>query len=347
MNMESYQKQFRPPELFGDFWLNSEPVSVRDMRGNVLLIDFWDYSSLHWIRTLPYVWDWEQKYRDYGLVVVGVHTPEFAFGREEQNVRKAVQDFGISYPVVGDNNANIWNSFGSRTWPTKFLIDKDGFIRCMHQGEGGYDQFERAIQFLITEAGMRGELPELTMPVRDTDVQGAICYRTTGEIRTGYLRGAIGNTEGFGPESTFKYVDQGMYLPGRFYLDGKWTSERESVRFAGGQKEHGTVSARYEGSEVNAVLGLEGKKKCRVMVQQDGKWLKKSNRGSDITVGKDGSTYVMIDRFRMFNLVKNSEFGEHAVRLSTHTAGLKLFCFSFTTSVIPEAMNAPQGIELN
>ena len=345
--MESYQKQFRPPELFGDFWLNSEPVSVRDMRGNVLLLDFWDYSSNHCIRTLPYVKDWERKYRDYGLVVVGVHTPEFTFGREEHNIRRAVQDFGISYPVVGDNEASIWNSFGSRTWPTKFLIDKDGFIRYMHQGEGGYDQFERAIQFLITEAGMRGELPELTIPVRETDVQGAICYRTTGEIRTGYLRGAIGNTEGFSPESTLEYIDQGVYLPGRCYLNGKWTSERESVRFAGGQKEEGTVSARYEASEVNAVLGLDGKKRCKVMVQQDGKWLGKNNRGRDVTVGKDGSTYVMIDRFRMFNIVKNIEFGEHAVRLSTGTAGLRLFGFSFATSVIPEVVNTPQGIGLN
>lgn len=345
--MESYQKQFRPPELFGDFWLNSEPVSVRDMRGNVLLVDFWDYSSNHCIRALPYVKDWERKYRDYGLVVVGVHTPEFVFGREEHNVRRAVQDSDISYPIVGDNEARIWNSFGSRTWPTKFLIDKDGFVRFMLQGEGSYDQFERAIQLLITEAGMRGELPELTAPVRETDVQGAICYRITGEIRTGYLRGALGNTEGFSPESTIEFVDQGVYLPGRCYLNGKWRCEREGVRFAGGPKEEGTVSARYEASEVNAVLGPEEGKKCRVLVQQDGKWLRKNNRGRDVTVDKDGKTYVTIDRFRMFNIIKNSEFGEHAVRLSTKTAGLQLFCFSFSSSVIPEAINAPQGIGMN
>lgn len=345
--MESYQKTYRAPELFGDFWLNSEPVSVRDLRGNVLLVDFWDYSSVHCIRTLPYVKDWERKYSEYGLVVVGVHTPEFAFGRDEHNVRRAVQDLDISYPIVGDKEARIWSTFGSRTWPTKFLVDKDGFIRFMHQGEGSYDHFERSIQYLITEAGMRGELPDLTRPVRDTDVQGAVCYRTTGELRTGYLRGALGNTEGYSPESTLDFVDQEIYLPGRFYLNGKWMCERESVRFAGDSKEKGTVSVRYEASEVNAVLGIAGGKKGRVLVQQDGKWLGKENRGRDVAVAKDGSTYVAIDRFRMFNIIKNSQFGEHAVRFSTAAADLQIFSFSFVSSVIPELMNAPQGIGLN
>ena len=345
--MESYQKTFRAPELFGDFWLNSDPVSVREIRGNVLLVDFWDYSSVHCIRALPYVKEWQRKYRDYGLVVVGVHTPEFAFGQDEHNVRKAVQDLDIPYPIVGDSEARIWSSFGSRTWPTKFLVDKDGFIRAMHQGEGSYDQFERSIQFMVTEAGMRGELPDLTTPVRDTDVPGAVCYRTTAEVRTGYLRGALGNTEGYTPESTLEYVDQGIYLPGRFYLNGKWTSERESVRFVGGSKESGTASVRYEASEVNAVLGHEHGKKCKVLVQQDGKWLGKSNRGSDVAVGKDGSTYVTVDRFRMFNIIKNSQFGEHAVRLFTNVADVRLFSFTFVGSIIPEVMNTPQGIGMN
>src|SRR3990172_3758906 len=342
--MESYQQHFRAPELFGDFWLNSEPVSVRDLRGSVLLVDFWDYSSVHCIRALPYVKDWERKYREYGLLVVGVHTPEFAFGKDEHNVRRALQDFDIAYPVVGDNEARIWSSFGSRNWPSKYLVDKDGFIRYMHQGEGSYDQFERAIQFLVTEAGMRGELPDLTSQVRETDVQGAICYRTTGEVRTGYLRGALGNTEGYSPESTLEFVDQEMYLPGRFYLNGKWTCEKESVRYAGSSREEGTVSVRYEASEVNVVLGLERGKKCKVLVQQDGKWLGKDNRGSDVTVGKDGSTYVTIDRSRMFNVIRNGQFGEHAVRLSTDTSDLRLFNFSFVSSVIPDVVSAPIGM---
>lgn len=346
--MESFQQHFRAPELFGEYWLNGEPVSVREMRGNVLLIDFWDYSSAHCIRALPYIKEWERKYRDYGLVVVGVHTPEFPFGQNEENVRRAVKEFGVTYTMVGDNDARIWSSFGCRSWPTKFLVDKDGFIRFAHQGPGSYDQFERAIQVLVTEAGMRGELPDLTAPFREADAPGAICYRTTGEIRAGYLRGALGNLEGYSPESTLEFTDPGMYLPGRFYLQGRWKSEKECARFVGGPKKEGSVTVRYEAAEVNSVLDPGQKRRTKVFVHQDGKWLTKGTRGKDITVGKDGSTFLVIDRPGMYHVIRNMQFGEHLVRLSTKSADLQLFSFSFATSVIPEVVNASTlGIGLN
>ncbi len=343
--MESYQKHFRAPELFGDYWLNAEPVSVRDMLGSIVLIDFWDYTSVHCLRALPYLKEWERKYRDYGLQVVGVHTPEFPFGREKENVRIAAQKLGISYPVVGDKDGRIWTSFGSRTWPTKFLVDKDGFIRYAHQGEGSYDQFERAIQFLVTEAGMRGELPDLTNPLRDTDVPGAICFKTTGEIRAGYLRGAIGNPEGYSPESTLEYKDPGLHLAGRIYLNGKWGNERECVRFEGAAGEKGTVTVRYEAAEVNIVV--DSPQESRILVRQDGQWLQKSARGKDVTTLKDGSTSVVVNRPRMFHIVRNELFSEHLIQLTVDAPNVQIFSFSFVTSVIPEAMSAPHGIGLN
>lgn len=338
--MEIIPRQFRAPELFGDFWFNSEPISIRALRGSVILVDFWDYSCINCIRTLPYMSDWFQKYREFGLVVVGVHTPEFKFARNPESIQRAIERLKVEYPVVSDNDAIIWSAFSNRYWPTKYLIDKDGFIRYSHQGEGGYDQFERAIQALLAEAGIHGELPELTEPVRDTDIPGSICYKMTGEVHTGYLRGALGNTEGYSPESTLNYLDGGIYLPGRFYADGKWISEKESVRFNGEENEVGHIVIRYEAAEVNAVVNVERGKNCKVFVEQDGTWLPAQNRGSDVLVAPDRATYVMVDEGKMFNLIKNKEFGEHVLRLTTSDPRFQLYAFSFVTAIIPAAVHA-------
>src|SRR5512135_1387700 len=150
--MELESTTFHAPELYGDSWLNGEPVSIRDLRGRVALIDFWDYTSNHCIRSVPYLSDWAAKYRDFELVVIGVHTPEFKFGKTAGVVQRALERLGIQYPVILDNEALLWNAFGARTWPTKYLVDKDGFIRFTQQGEGNYQQFERALQQLIVQS---------------------------------------------------------------------------------------------------------------------------------------------------------------------------------------------------
>lgn len=338
--IESYPKTLRAPELYGEYWYNGEPVSIHGMAGNVFLIDFWDYTSASCLRTVSYVKEWSEKYADYGLIVVGVHSPEFRFGREFDNVRCAIEDLGIKYPVVTDNEGRLWNLFSARTRPTKFLVDKDGFIRCIHQGEGSYERLERMIQFLIGEAGIHGELPDLSRPLRAIDIPGAVCFKPTAEVRTGYLHGGMGNTEGYNPESTLEYEDQGFYLAGRFYVQGKWLNERELVRFEGERGEEGHISLRYQAGEVNAVMNNNGGKKCKVFVRQDGAWIDEENRGQDILAGKDGSTYVLIDRARMFNLIKNAEFGEHVVRLSTNSTDFELYTFSFSTLPIPDVIPA-------
>jgi len=337
--MELLSRNIRAPELLGDHWLNGGPVSVRDLRGSVLLIDFWDYASVNSLRTIPYVKDWHQKYLEYGLVVVGVHTPIFHFGWDRANVERALTELEIGFPVVCDNQALIWSAFGARYWPTKFLVDKDGFIRFVHSGEGSYDHLERAIQSLLAETGIRGELPELTEPVRETDVAGVVCYRTTGEVHTGYLRGALGNTEGFSPEATLEYSDQGLYLPGRFYADGKFQSHREFLRFAGSPGESGHISLPYQAAEVNAVMNSEDGSPCRILVRQDGDWIPEHDRGVDIRTREDGETYVLVEAPRMFNLVKNREFGDHVLRLSTDSPSFQVYAFSFVTAPIPEVIS--------
>ena len=332
--MELLPKHIHAAELYGDFWYNSDPVSLRALRGYVVLLDFWDYTSVYCARTLPYVQEWHRKYREFGLVVIGVHTPRFQFGKKPEEVEQAIRERGIEYPVVMDNEALIWTAYASRDWPTKFLIDKDGFIRYRHQGEGAYEQLERAIQMLLSEAGVRGELPELTEPFRDTDRSGAVCFRQTSEIQLGYLRGTIGNVEGFSPESTVGYTDPGVYLPERFYVHGSWRNQRECLQFQG--NEEGYVTFRYEALEVNAVLSAAENERSEFIVEQDDMMLNEENKGDDILLTAQGTSVLTVTRPRMYSIIKNKEFGSHLVRLRTTSSQVSVYSFSFITSAIPE-----------
>jgi thiol-disulfide isomerase/thioredoxin len=134
-------------------WINSPPLTVEQLRGKVVLIDFWTYSCVNCVRTLPHVKEWANKYRDQGLVVIGVHAPEFAFERDIGNVKRASRDLGVDYPVAIDNNYAIWRAFGNQYWPAEYFVDAQGHIRYHHFGEGAYGKSERVIQQLLAEAG--------------------------------------------------------------------------------------------------------------------------------------------------------------------------------------------------
>lgn len=146
------------PELIdGGQWFNSQPLTLNSLRGKVVLIDFWTYTCINCIRTLPYLKSWHEKYKDKGLVIIGVHTPEFEFEKNPDNVEKAIKDFGLEYPIMQDNNYDTWNAYNNRYWPAKYFIDKDGKVRSTHFGEGEYDESEKLIQELLKEAGMLKE----------------------------------------------------------------------------------------------------------------------------------------------------------------------------------------------
>ena len=337
--MELSPKHFHAPELYGDYWFNSEPISIRALHGYVLLMDFWDYSCVNCVRTLPYMNEWYRRYREYGLVVVGIHTPEFKFGANPEHVERVIREQEIRYPVVTDNDARLWSAYGNRSWPTKHLVDKDGFIRYSHSGEGVYEQFERAIQALLNEAGIHGQFPPLMEPLRESDREGVLCYRQSNELYVGYLRGTMGNVEGYSPESTVEHSDSGLYLPGRFYLEGRWTDEKEFVRFSGEGSGEGHIGFRYEASEVNGVLGVEPGKMCELVVEQDGKMLTAENKGNDVVLDERGVSRVRVIVPGMYNLVKNSEFGAHILRLKASCATMKVYTFTFVTSAIPELVS--------
>jgi len=334
--VETFFNPRRAPEIFGDFWFNGEPFSIQSMRGNILLIDFWDYCSQSSLRTLPYLQEWNRRYARFGLVTVGIHSPQFPFARDPANVKKAVQKLGIRYPVVVDNEFLTWSAFQVRLWPTKFLIDKNGFIRYRQEGEGFYQDIEHTIQVLLNEVGFRGELPLIMEALRDTDVQGAVCYRATPEILTGYQRGTIGNTEGYFPESVIEYRDPGVYIAGRVYLHGSWLLERNFVKLEETQGNGGYVVLTYEAREVNAVIKPEGEKNFQVFVMQDDVYLTPDNKGDDVRIDAEGRSFLLIDEAHLYNVVKNKEFGEHKLKLSTRSNGFALYALSFVSGVIPE-----------
>ena len=337
--MDILQKQFRAPDLYGNFWINSDPVSIPSLQGYVALIEFWDYTSQAWIRGVPYITEWNRRYRDSGLGVIGVHTPRFPFGREPAAVRKAVEALGITYPVVMDNDFLVWGAYQAAAWPTKYLIDRHGFIRYLHAGEGSYQNFEQAIQSLLHEISYQSDAPPLMAPIRDTDRPGAYCFKATPEILTGWLRGTIGNVEGFEPESTIRYADPGVYVEGRLYLDGDWSTHRSHIRLCEQEGRSGSVTLRYQAKEVNVVLEPEGERNFQVFVRQDGKSLDQANSGTDIFSDDEGRSFLRVDGARLFSVVNNPEYGEHTLTLTSRSNGLSVYCISFVSCVIPEMIS--------
>ncbi|HYL96549.1 MAG TPA: redoxin domain-containing protein, partial [Terriglobales bacterium] len=224
--MKVEKGQVRAPEI-GRVWLNSPPLSLRQLRGRVVLIDFWDYTCVNCLRTLPYIQAWHERYRDKGLTVIGVHTPEFTFAQYESNVERAVRDLGLTYPVVIDSNYELWKAFANRYWPTKYLLDGEGYLRYAHFGEGAYGDTEQAMQELLREINPRLELPPIMEPVRETDRPGAVCFQPSPELYLGHRRGRIGNNNGFREDEIADYSLPGKLEEGQFYAQGRWASTAE------------------------------------------------------------------------------------------------------------------------
>jgi hypothetical protein len=325
----------RAHELYGDYWFNSDPVPVLAQRGYVLLLDFWDYTSSASLHSIPYVIDWHRKYGAQGLVVLGVHTPRFPFGKEPENVQHAIQRLGIPYPVVMDNEAMVWGRYGNRVWPAQHLVDRSGFVRFVNAGGGSPGSTEHMLQTLMLDAGLLNDFPDLTEPLRETDRPGAVCYRATPEIFAGYLRGSMGNVEGYGPESEIRYADPGIYLEGKFYVAGDWSNDRDDLRLVG--EGAGEVLVRYTALEVDAVLAASGGRELEV--RQDGQYVPRDALGEDLHIDAQGRSLLTVGDPRSYQLIRNREHGEHLLRVAVPGGGVTLYALCFTPGVIPELIS--------
>lgn len=327
----------RAPEI-GRLWLNSTPLSFRQLRGRVVLVDFWDYTCVNCIRTLPYVQAWHERYRDHGLTVIGVHTPEFTFAQYESNVERGIREFGLTYPIVIDSNREIWKSFANRYWPTKYLLDQEGYLRYGHFGEGGYSECEQVIQELLREINPALELPPIMESLREEDHAGAVCYRASGEIYLGHRRGRLGNEGGFKEDQIEDYAFTGQMQENFFYADGRWASTAEY--FEAVESGAHTLRLKYEASAVNLVMASPHVPSAEVVIMQDGKPLsrRQATRDTRFRPSSNGGqdSFAVVDSARMYFLVDNHEFGAHELELRC-SPGVAAFAFTFTSCVDPVA----------
>jgi thiol-disulfide isomerase/thioredoxin len=332
-------RTIRAHELYGDFWFNSEPVPISALRGQVILLEFWDYTCVSSQRALPYIKEWHRKYAQNGLVVVGVHTPKFPFGKNPEVVQRWIGRFGITFPVVMDNECVIASNYDNTSWPATYIIDKDGFVRYENFGEGNYGMTEHVIQTLLYDAGVSEELPLPMDPIREEDKPGAVCYPVSPELFTGYLRGSIGNVKGYSPESVIEYHDPKLYMDGRLYADGRWMNEKDCLRLTESENRWGFIVLKYHAVEANAVINSVGGKGFAVTITQDDQFLTDENKGEDVQLAADGKSYLVVHEPMKYNLVRNKEYGEHILRLSSQSNGFAVYSFTFVSCVIPELIS--------
>jgi cytochrome c biogenesis protein CcdA/thiol-disulfide isomerase/thioredoxin len=306
-------------------WFNSPPLASGSLRGKVVLVDFWTYSCINCLRTLPYLKAWDEKYRDQGLVIVGVHTPEFAFEKDPRNVGQAIRELGIKYPVAMDNQYAIWNAYSNRYWPAHYLIDAQGRIRDQHFGEGAYDETERMIQDLLKEAH-RGALTMneglvqvagrgATAPAADTE--------RSPETYVGYARQQnLVSPEPVKRDVAAHYSAPRVLKPDQWALSGKW---RVSAEAAAVQAPGGAISYRFQGRDLHLVLGTPDGKPVRFRVTLDG-GAPGADHGTDIDAQGNG----MIREQRLYQLIRQSgKIGVHTFRIEFLDAGAEAFAFTF------------------
>jgi thiol-disulfide isomerase/thioredoxin len=315
----------KAPELQGiTGYINApEGFKLADVKGKVVLVDFWTYSCINCIRTLPYLTAWDEKYRDQGLVIVGVHTPEFEFEKDKANVEAAAKKYHIGYPIVQDNDYATWRAYGNRFWPHKYLIDADGFIRYDHIGEGGYEETEQMIQKLLMERDSKVNMTGLAASNITEETPTGF---TTPEIYLGYSfaipRGQpIGNPGSFRPEESFNYTLPMGIQPNVVYFDGVWNSAPDGMELA---SDSGKVVLHYRAKNVNIVAG--GNSTIEVLL--DNEVPVSSQAGSDVML-QNGKAFVSVEPQRLYNVVADTDYYDKTVELDVHGKGFKLYTFTF------------------
>jgi len=302
-----------------------------------VLIDFWTYTCVNCIRTMPYLKDWHAKYASKGLVIVGVHSPEFEFEKLTENVAENARNLGLEYAIAQDNDFETWRAYRNRFWPAKYLVDAEGVIRYNHFGEGAYAETERRIRGLLEEAGADlSGVPE-GLQTGAPPITAVVNYdRVTRELYGGTKRnpqgsgGAAGQSEYYqGGSRVIEYQDRGSHQPGRFYLQGTWYNDTEAIRHARQTENYEDyIALRFSGTSVNAVISPEKPASFKVQVTIDGRPLDPSEAGADMIV-TDTRSYFTVNGGRMYEVVALPEFGEHELKLSSNSDDFALFAFTF------------------
>jgi cytochrome c biogenesis protein CcdA/thiol-disulfide isomerase/thioredoxin len=300
-----------PEIIVGGEWLNSAPPQLSNLKGKVVLIDFWTYSCINCQRTLPYLKTWWEKYKDDGLVIIGVHSPEFEFEKDIKNVQQAATDFGLTYPIMQDNQFATWRAYHNRYWPAKYLIDKDGNIRYTHFGEGKYDETEKVIQDLLKEAGSSVSIETISNPVYKN-------YARTPELYLGYLRLQYLASPEEVKENQLTTFSVPVSLPNNtFAYEGDWIVMPEySAPNKGGR-----LYLNFEAKEVFLVARPKGDVAGSMKIFVDDE---QQAYGEDVI---DGAITVNSDR--LYKLIRLSDPGKHTLRIEFQDDNVEVYAFTF------------------
>lgn len=315
------------PDISGAVgWLNSPPLTTKSLRGKVVVIDFWTYSCINCLRALPYVEGWATKYKDAGLVVIGVHTPEFAFEKERSNVEKAVRDLKITYPVAIDSDYKIWQAFNNQYWPAHYFIDGKGRIRAHHFGEGEYDVSERVIQYLLKENGATSVSGGMLDVSSASGAEAASDSKNLGSPETyvGYKRAAnFASAEPIAKDSHKVYSPMPRLSLNQWALGGNWKVGEESAVL---QSAPGKIVFRFHARDLHLVLGpTKNGKPIRYIVKLDG-----TPPGDDHGVDTDASGAGTVQGNRLYQLIRQKgPVEDRTFEIDFLDPGVQAFAFTF------------------
>ena len=319
-----------------DGWINSEPLNLRELAesGKVVLLDFWTYTCVNCIRTFPYLNAWHEAYADMGLVIIGVHSPEFDFEKVPGRVKFAAEGYGIEYPIALDGDTNTGDKYGNHFWPSKYLISADGEVVLRHFGEGGYDEFESTIRSELDKAGHDVESVQPVNIVAPERSENA--HTITRELYGGYSNNYLSDGLYAGqdayyeaPDSIVDYKDDETRRHGQFFLNGQWVNNENSV--VSGEIVSGIQSQfafEFFATSVNSVLS-SASGFTEVIVEIDGEPVSDQQFGADVHLNAEGESVVIVSDARLYQILELPEFGKHELVLKTNSEGLAVYTVTF------------------
>ncbi len=312
------------PDLVGiAHYLNTTPEELSEkIKGKVVLYDIWTYSCINCVRTLPYITAWDEKYSEEGLLIVGIHSPEFEFEKDPENVKMAIDKHGINYPVVLDNDMETWKAFENRYWPRKYIADHEGYLRYDHIGEGGYKDTEKIIQQLLEERSVAlGIKMAVAESLVDIEAFEHSMFRTP-ELYFGYKfaqnRNQLGSEEGFQPGKTISYSEPNNIDLHKFYPIGDWKNYEDSMELI---SPTGTIKLLYNAKEVNIVT--DGNADLKIYL--DGNPLPSEYSGTDITSGN----ILKVSEAGLYNIISSESSSSHVMEIEVSGKGFQMFTFTF------------------
>jgi hypothetical protein len=316
--MTLFERVHMPSFAGATEWLNSEPLGTAELRGHVVLVNFWTWTCINWLRQEPYVRAWSHGYRDDGLIVIGVHTPEFAFEHDIDGVRRATSERAIDYPIAVDNDYEVWNAFANHYWPALYFADADGIIRDQHFGEGRYEQSERVIQKLL---GV--ERQPLSVEGLGVEAPADWEHLSTPETYLGYWRsGQFASPQRPAMDDSRAYALPGGLRLNHWALAGDWTIGAENVAL---DQAGGTIAFRFHARDAHLVLSLSRREPIPFRVLLDGEPPGLS-RGAD--VDEDGHGVLREDR--MYQLVRQHDaLRDRTLEITFLEPGAEAYAFTF------------------